>query len=114
MSNSGYLPPVRQWWIGRSAGDAKQMRLRRLNLTSSKGLLDPPILRCLKPVATGALASQFRSATNTKNRPTRCTAKFRFRKSLSSKSFPKGSARPTLPESPQSLVNGAALNGRRA
>jgi len=31
MSNSGYLPPVRQWWIGRSAGDAKQMRLRRLN-----------------------------------------------------------------------------------
>ena len=65
-------------------------------------------------VATGALASQCRSATNTKNRPTRCTAKFRFRKSLSSKSFPKGSARPALPESPQSLVNGAALNGRRA
>ena len=60
MSNSGYLPPVRQWWIGRSAGDAKQMRLRRLNFNielatgrvrpqADKGLLDPPILRCLKP-----------------------------------------------------------------
>jgi len=35
-------------------------------------------------------------------------------KNLSSKSFPKGSARPALSESPQSLVNGAALNGRRA
>jgi len=32
MSNFGYLPPApaRPWWIGRSAGDVKQMRLRRL------------------------------------------------------------------------------------
>jgi len=37
MSNSGYLPPVRQWWIGRSAGDAKQMRLRRLNFNIEQG-----------------------------------------------------------------------------
>src|SRR5438874_6318057 len=29
-------------WIGRSAGDANLMRLRRHFLTSSKGLLDPP------------------------------------------------------------------------
>src|SRR5258708_29248287 len=29
-------------WIGRSAGDVKQWRRRRVKLASSKGLLDPP------------------------------------------------------------------------
>src|SRR5260370_42322291 len=31
-----------KWWIGRSAGDVKQWRRRRVKLASSKGLLDPP------------------------------------------------------------------------
>jgi len=34
--------PKRCGGIDRSAGDAKTIALRRLNLTSSKGLLDPP------------------------------------------------------------------------
>jgi len=37
MSNSGYIPSVRQWWIGRSAGDAKQMRHSRLNFNIEQG-----------------------------------------------------------------------------
>src|SRR6266436_849996 len=50
-----------KWWIGRSAGDVKQMRLCRQILASSKGLLDPPVITATPLSGRGTLCRLFRA-----------------------------------------------------